>query len=60
MKGLGWLNGSDDRELAATEYEGQESASDEASRLRAKRHQARVIRDGDSSGIKPRGFRRRG
>ncbi|AXE76039.1 hypothetical protein C5746_02605 [Streptomyces atratus] len=77
MKGFGWLNGGNDRQLAATEYEGRESATDRAvrldrerraresgtdraARLRCERHRARVIRDGDSSGIKPRGFRRRG
>ncbi|MFE4796191.1 hypothetical protein ACFRFL_14005 [Streptomyces sp. NPDC056708] len=60
MKGLGWLNGSNDRQLAATQYEGRESATDRAARLRREKHQARVIRDGDNSGTLPRGFRWRG
>ncbi|MEU2426926.1 hypothetical protein ABZ619_38940 [Streptomyces sp. NPDC007851] len=55
------LTPGNDRELAATQYRGQESASAEASRLRAERHRARVRRDGDNAGTKvPRRHRKHG
>ncbi|MEH0650681.1 hypothetical protein QA995_14870 [Streptomyces scabiei] len=49
-----------DHELAATQYAGQESATDRAARLRRESHRARVNRDGDSAGMKiPRTLRRK-
>lgn len=56
---LSWLVGGNDRQLAATQYEGRESASGRAARLRRERHRARVVRDGDAAGKKmPRRYRR--
>ncbi|MFD8820792.1 hypothetical protein ACFV1C_00235 [Streptomyces sp. NPDC059605] len=54
MKALAWLNGSNDRHLAATTYAGRESATAEATRKRIERHRARVARSGDGAGIEPR------
>lgn len=51
MSLLSWLGGSSDRQLAETRYAGRESATDRAARVRRERHRARVIRDGDASGI---------
>ncbi|MFE7072689.1 hypothetical protein ACFU96_21665 [Streptomyces sp. NPDC057620] len=56
MGAFSWLRGGNDRELAATQYAGRESATDRAARLRRERHHARVARDGDRAG---RAFSRR-
>ncbi|MFJ5638671.1 hypothetical protein [Streptomyces sp. NPDC093223] len=42
----------DDRQLADEQYEGRESASERAARVRRERHRARVFRDGDQAGTK--------
>ena len=42
------LRPGNDRELAATQYAGRESASDRAARIRRERHHARVAREGDT------------
>jgi hypothetical protein len=42
------LKPGDDRQLAATQYEGRRSASDEAAAKRRQRHRAAVLRDGDN------------
>ncbi|MGW5477672.1 hypothetical protein [Streptomyces sp. NPDC004008] len=39
-----------DRERAATQYAGRESASETAARKRREGHRARVARDGDNAG----------
>jgi hypothetical protein len=41
MKGLSWLSGGNDRQLAATSYAGRESATDKAARKRQAKEQAR-------------------
>lgn len=56
---LSWLAGGNDHQLAATQYAGRESASDQAARRRREKHRARVLRDGDAAGMKmPRRHRR--
>lgn len=56
-----WINGSNDHELARTQYPDRESASDEASRKRQERHRARVLRDGDNNRDRlPRRYRKHG
>lgn len=50
-----------DHELARTQYAGQESASDEASRKRREAYRARVSREGDSNNARlPRRYRNHG
>lgn len=44
------LKAGNDRELAATQFAGRESASDRAARVRREQHRARVFRDGDNAG----------
>lgn len=41
-----------DRQLAATQYAGRESATESAARKRRENHRARVARDGDNAGQK--------
>ncbi|WP_329215183.1 hypothetical protein OG352_06235 [Streptomyces sp. NBC_01485] len=41
-----------DRQLAEAKYQGRESATDRAARLRREQHRARVHRDGDNAGTK--------
>ncbi|MGC4947761.1 hypothetical protein ACLQ2N_16390 [Streptomyces sp. DT224] len=41
MKGLNWLSGGRDRELAATQYAGRESATDTAAAKRKAKEQKR-------------------
>lgn len=52
------LTPGNDHELAATQYAGRESASDEASRKRREKYRARVSREGDSNNTRlPRRYR---
>lgn len=46
-----------DKKLAGGKYKGRESATSRAARVRAKKHRARVARDGDKSGRPFRFFR---
>ncbi|MER5750650.1 hypothetical protein [Streptomyces sp. NPDC002088] len=48
MGAFSWLRPGNDRQLAATQYAGQESASDRASRKRREAYRARVAREGDN------------
>jgi hypothetical protein len=48
------LKPGNDQELAAEQYAGQESASERAARIRREQHRARVVRDGDASGLSSR------
>lgn len=58
MSFLSWLRPGNDHQLAARDYAGRESASDEAARKRRERHHARVTRDGDNAGKQmPRRYR---
>lgn len=56
---MGWLDRllGDDRQRAATQYAGRESASETAARKRREGHRARVFRDGDQAGQRFRGRR---
>ncbi|MDX2922778.1 hypothetical protein [Streptomyces sp. NE06-03C] len=54
MTAFGWLRGGDDAALAKSNYEGRESATDRAARLRMANHRIRVNRDGDAAGTEPR------
>ncbi|MFE3146627.1 hypothetical protein ACFXJ6_08175 [Streptomyces sp. NPDC059218] len=45
-----------DQELADTKYQGRESATDRAGRLRREKHRARVARGRDQSGQPRRRF----
>lgn len=44
------LTPGNDHQLAATQYEGRESATNRATRKRREQHRARVHRDGDNAG----------
>ncbi|WP_372352649.1 hypothetical protein [Streptomyces sp. KL116D] len=46
-----------DKQRAATQYAGRESATETAARKRREGHRARVIRDGDAAGQPFRGRR---
>ncbi|MFF4726389.1 hypothetical protein ACFY3M_13760 [Streptomyces mirabilis] len=45
---LNSLRPGSDKQLASTQYEGRESASDAAAKARRQRHRAAVLRDGDN------------
>jgi hypothetical protein len=59
MGAFSWLRPGNDRQLAATQYAGRESATESAARTRREKHRARVARDGDNAGTTfPRRTRR--
>lgn len=64
MGAFSWLRGGNDRELAATQYKGRESASDRAARRRRERHHSgsatRAAREGQAWEDRDRAQDRRG
>ncbi|MFD5788628.1 hypothetical protein ACFWH1_18645 [Streptomyces sp. NPDC127037] len=49
MKGLNWLSGGRDRELAATTYAGRESATETATAKRKAKEQKRRAKSADAA-----------
>ncbi|MGA5497762.1 hypothetical protein ACPCSP_25700 [Streptomyces cinereoruber] len=50
MKGLAWLRGGNDRDLAATHYADRTSATEQAAEARRAKERARRARDADKAG----------
>ncbi|MFC7791348.1 hypothetical protein [Streptomyces cinereoruber] len=49
MKGLAWLRGGHDRDLAATHYAGRKSATEQAAEARQAKERAKRARDADKA-----------